>query len=120
ILFLDGIDRIGGPQRNIVIDLLNAIFSATASRWKVVATLRDTGIEPLRNWLPTDLTDAHGTGSVSVSSLNDEEAQALAHDMPSLRPLLFGNLKVRDIARRPFFAAVLVKTGAVTTGNEAF
>lgn len=120
ILFLDGIDRIGGPQRNIIIDLLNAMFSATASLWKVVATLRDTGIEPLRNWLPTGLTDAHGAGSVSVSSLNDEEAQALAHDMPSLRPLLLGNLKVRDIARRPFFAAVLVKAGAVTTGNEAF
>lgn len=109
ILFLDGIDRIGGPQRNIVIDLLNAMFSVPDCRWKVVATLRDTGIEPLRNWLPPSVTNAVGIGSISVSSLNDSEALILARRMPSLQPLLFGNPKIRDIARRPFFAAVLVK-----------
>ena len=39
-----------------------------------------------------------------------DEADALADKMPNLRPLLFGAAGVREIARRPFFAAVLARS----------
>lgn len=44
--------------------------------------------------------------------LNDEEAEVLAEQHPALKPLLFGVTAVRDISRRPFFAAVLADQAA--------
>ncbi|MCD9026608.1 ATP-binding protein [Luteimonas sp. BDR2-5] len=118
ILFLDGIDRIGGPQRNIVIDLLNAMFADPDSPWKVVATLRDTGIEPLRNWLPQAAV-GQGIGSVEIPAFNDAEAEALSSQQPALRPLLLGNPRIRAIARRPFFASVLARAASHADGSGA-
>ena len=48
-----------------------------------------------------------GIGDVSVTYLNDAEAEDLAKAKPALRSLLFGAPAVREIARRPFFASVL-------------
>lgn len=118
ILFLDGIDRINGARRNIVVDLLNTMFAAPDSPWRVIATLRDTGIEPLRTWLP-QAAIGRGVGSLEVLAFDDAEAEALSAEQPSLRPLLLGNPKLQAVARRPFFASVLAKAAPSETGAEA-
>lgn len=118
ILFLDGIDRINGARRNIIVDLLNTMFAAPDNPWRVVATLRDTGIEPLRTWLP-QAAIGRGIGSVEVPAFDDTESEALSAQQPSLRPLLLGNPKLQAVARRPFFASVLAKTTPTAAGADA-
>jgi hypothetical protein len=115
VLFIDGIDRVEVEHRGILLDLLNTIHSSQLlSGWCVVTTVRDTGMEPLRTWLPARLFSS-GVRTLTIDSFDDEEAEALAQAMPALRPLLFGNDSVRAVVRRPFFAAVLAKE--VDTSN---
>lgn len=118
ILFLDGIDRINGVRRNVIVDLLNTMFAAPDSPWRVIATLRDTGIEPLRTWLP-QAAIGDRVGSVEVPAFDDAEAETLSEQQPSLRPLLLGNPRLQAIARRPFFASVLAKTAPDEAGTDA-
>ncbi|PPS48204.1 ATP-binding protein [Pseudomonas syringae] len=110
LLLIDGLDRIAPEQRSIVTDLFGQLLTnPTLSNWRVVATARDAGIEPLRNWVPPVLL-ASGVGYVDVENLTDEEASLLANSLPALQPLLIGgNERVRILARRPFFAAVLAR-----------
>lgn len=109
VLFVDGIDRVEVQHRGIVLDLMNTIHSSPLlSGWCVVATVRDTGMEPLRTWLPARLFSS-GVRTLTVDSFDEGEAEALAQAMPALRPLLFGSDSVRAVVRRPFFAAVLAK-----------
>lgn len=110
-VFIDGLDRIAPVPRAIVTDLLGQLLTNPAlSDWRVVATARDAGIEPLRNWVPPSLLASGGVGYVDVENLTDEEARSLADSLPALRPLLTGgNERVRTLARRPFFAAVLAR-----------
>jgi len=110
-LLVDGLDRIAPEQRAIVTDLLGQLLTnPTLADWRVVATARDAGIEPLRNWVPPALFAGGGVGYVDVENLTDEEASSLADSLPALRPLLTGgNERVRALARRPFFAAVLAR-----------
>ncbi|PTT19391.1 hypothetical protein DBR12_12400 [Acidovorax sp. HMWF029] len=108
-LFVDGIDRVEVEHRGIVLDLLNTVHSSPLlPGWCVVATVRDTGMEPLRTWLPARLFSS-GVRTITVDSFDDGEAEALAQAKPALRPLLFGSDSVRAVVRRPFFAAVLAK-----------
>lgn len=110
-MLIDGLDRIAPEQRAIVTDLFGQLLTNPAlSDWRVVATARDAGIEPLRNWVPPALLASGGVGYVDVENLTDEEASSLADSLPALRPLLIGgNERVRTLARRPFFAAVLAR-----------
>lgn len=109
VLFVDGIDRVEVEHRGILLDLLNTIHSSPLlSGWCVVATVRDTGMEPLRTWLPGCLFSS-GVRTLTIDSFDDGEAEALAQAKPALRPLLFGSDPVRAVVRRPFFAAVLAK-----------
>jgi len=110
-LLIDGLDRIAPEQRAIVTELLGQLLTNPAlSDWRLVATARDAGIEPLRNWVPPALFASGGVGYVDVENLTDEEADSLAESLPALRPLLTGgNERVRALARRPFFAAVLAR-----------
>ncbi len=110
-VLIDGLDRIAPEQRSIVTDLLGQLLTNPAlADWRVVATARDAGIEPLRNWVPPALLASGGVGYVDVENLTDEEANSLADSLPALRPLLTGgNERVRTLARRPFFAAVLAR-----------
>ena len=110
-MLIDGLDRIAPEQRAIVTDLLGQLLTNPAlSDWRVVATARDTGIEPLRNWVPPALLASGGVGYVDVENLTDEEARLLADSLPALQPLLTGgNERARTLARRPFFAAVLAR-----------
>lgn len=110
-LLIDGLDRIAPEQRAIVTDLLGQLLTnPSLADWRVVATTRDAGIEPLRNWVPPALLASDGVGYVDVNNLTDEEASLLADSLPALRPLLTGgNERVRTLARRPFFAAVLAR-----------
>lgn len=111
VLFIDGLDRIDRAQRGIVTDLLRAIEgSALLAGWKVVATLRDSGIEPVRTWLP-QLIDGGRVASVRIDALDDAEAGELAAARPELMPLLFGIEPVRTLVRRPFFAKILDDAG---------
>jgi len=111
LLLIDGLDRIAPEQRSIVTDLLGQLLTnPTLSNWRVVATARDAGIEPLRNWVPPALLAGSGVGYVDVKNLTDEEASSLADSLPALQPLIIGgNERVRSLARRPFFAAVLAR-----------
>ena len=69
-------------------------------------TVRDTGMEPVRIWLPARLFAASAK-AVEVTELDDQEAKALAAERPALPNLLFGSVQVSAIVRRPFFASVL-------------
>ena len=117
ILFIDGIDRVRPDQQGIVIDLVNAIHgNPNLSHWKVLVSSRDQGLEAFRAWFPTAMYTSNGIGDVIVKPFSDEEAEKLAQSKPHLRKVLFGSLTVQDIARRPFFAAVLVRS--VPEGTE--
>jgi|TARA_R100000322_G_scaffold169672_2_gene142494 hypothetical protein len=109
VLFIDGIDRIRPDQRHIITDLIRAIESEPSlQHWKVLASSRDQGLEAYRAWFPQSIYSEMGMGSVSVSGFSDDEAELLAKSKPNLRSLLFSpSSAVEQIARRPFFAAVL-------------
>ncbi|NKE65574.1 ATP-binding protein [Ramlibacter sp. RBP-2] len=111
VLFIDGLDRIAPQQRAVVTDLLGQILGSPAlASWRIVATARDAGIEPLRNWVPPALIADSGVGYVDVQDLSDGEAAGLVARLPALRPLLIGgDDRVRALARRPFFASVLAR-----------
>ncbi|RWM76525.1 MAG: ATP-binding protein [Mesorhizobium sp.] len=120
ILFIDGIDRIEMQHQGIIVDLLNVILrSPLLSDWKIVATARDNGIEPLRTWLPPELLAGDGVGTIEIGGFNDAESKALANAIPALHPLLFGEDRVRENARRPFFAEVLARTIAQSPNQTA-
>ncbi|MBR0828529.1 ATP-binding protein [Bradyrhizobium manausense] len=117
ILFIDGIDRIRPDQQGIVTDLVNAIHgNPNLSHWKVAASSRDQGLEAFRAWFPAAMYANTGIGDVIVKPFSDEEAEKLAQSKPHLRKVLFGSPAVQDIARRPFFAAVLARS--VPEGTE--
>src|SRR5262249_28560403 len=108
VLCIDGIDRIKPSPRKIVLDLLHMLETdAALAHWKVLATSRDQGLEAFRAWIPVRFYRDTGIGDVSVTYLNDVEAEDLAKAKPALRSLLYGVPAVREIARRPFFASVL-------------
>lgn len=107
ILFIDAIDRIEKEHQSVILDVIRAIVeSPLLDNWRVVVSLRDTGIEVLRNWLGNFL-DVLKVETLGVGQLSDEEAETLAKAKPHLRPLLFGSDQVQEIVRRPFFVKVL-------------
>ena len=109
ILFIDGIDRIKPNQKGIIIDILRAIeANESLSNWKVLASSRNQGLEAYRTWFPAAFYGDTGIGDVSIEPFSNDEAEALTKEKPSLRKLLFG--PVAEIARRPFFAAVLAQS----------
>ena len=119
-VYIDGIDRIEKAHQAIILDVLRTIFGASAfDSWRVVATLRDTGIEPLRNWLG-DVLDKNGVRTIDVSALDDDEAEELAKAKPQLRGLLFGPTPVQDIVRRPFFAKIMAQAYGSAATETAF
>ncbi|MGX9443834.1 NACHT domain-containing protein [Nitrobacteraceae bacterium UC4446_H13] len=117
ILFIDGIDRIRPDQQGVVLDLVNKIHAEPdLSHWKVLVSSRDQGLEAFRAWFPPAMYANTGIGDVTVTPFSDDEAEQLAQSKPHLRKLLFGNPAVQDIARRPFFAAVLAHS--IPEGTE--
>lgn len=107
ILCIDAIDRVEKEHQPVILDLIRAIVeSPLLDNWRVVVSLRDTGIEVLRNWLG-DFLDVLKVEALGVDQLSDEDAETLANAKPHLRPLLFGSAQVQEIVRRPFFAKVL-------------
>lgn len=119
-LYIDGIDRIERKHQPIILDLIHAILETPElDNWRIVVSLRDSGIEPLRNWLGKAL-DSTGVSTVDVNALDDIEADLLARAKPHLRSLLFGAPEVREIVRRPFFAKVLDQTFGSVAGDDAF
>jgi hypothetical protein len=119
-LYIDGIDRIEKQHRPIIRDVVGAILSSPLlDNWKIVLSLRDTGIEPLRNWLG-DLLSTTSIGTLDVGALDDEESAELGKAKPHLHGLLFGPKQVREIVRRPFFAKVLNQNFTFSAGDAAF
>ena len=120
-LFIDGIDRVTKEHQGIILDLVRTILkSPECDNWRIVHfSPRDTGIQPLRNWLG-ELLDASGIATVEVGSLDDDEAEALAQAKPPLRLLLFGLEPAKSIVRRPFFAKILAQTAAPTDSAPSF
>lgn len=119
-LYIDGIDRIEKEHQAIVLDVLRTVLNSDAlGDWKIVVSLRDTGVEPLRIWL-AEILNSVRIGTTRVDALDDTEAEALAKAKPTLRPLLFGPAPVRDIVRRPFFAKVLCQSFATQGSGPPF
>ena len=107
ILFIDAIDRVGKEHQPIILDVIRTIVgSRLLDDWRIVVSLRDTGIEVLRNWLG-EFLDVLKVEMLDIGQLTEEEAEILAIAKPHLRPLLFGSAQVQEIVRRPFFAKVL-------------
>jgi len=107
VLYIDAVDRVEKEHRPVVPDVLRTIMeSPLLDNWRILVSLRDSGIELVRNWM-SDALDAVVSESVTVEPLNDEESAILAESKPHLQPLLFGQPHVREIVRRPFFAKIL-------------
>lgn len=107
ILFIDAIDRIEKEHQPVILELFRTIVeSRLLENWRIVVSLRDAGIELLRNWLG-ELLRLVTFDTLEVNELNDDESEILAIAKPHLRPLLFGGATVRAIVRRPFFAKIL-------------
>jgi hypothetical protein len=111
ILFIDGIDRVRPDQKGIITDILREIEASDhLTNWKVLASSRDQGLEAYRAWFPASFYCGTGIGDVSIGGFSDDEATALVEDKPNLQRLLFGPPSIREIARRPFFVAVLARS----------
>ena len=107
VLYLDAIDRLDSSYQPLIREILSAISSDDdLGNWKVVVSLRDTGIEALQLWLG-DILNRARFGTMEVDLLSDEEAESLGEKKPHLRGILFGAEEVRKIVRRPFFAKIL-------------
>jgi hypothetical protein len=119
-LVVDGLDRIAVPNRGIVIDVVNTILqSPTLASWRIIASLRDSGSEHLRTWLPDGLFSQGGVSIIDVESFDNDEAEELLERLPRLRSLLFAtDERVRKIARRPFFANVLARSMRAGNATE--
>lgn len=112
IVFIDGIDRVSENSKPIIEDLIRTIFNTPdLDNWKIVTTLRDTGLEPLKVWMGDLLKDTN-IQTINIDLLNDDECLALAQQIPSIQKLLFSDNKVKEIIRRPFFAKVLTNLKA--------
>ncbi|EPF6236989.1 ATP-binding protein [Acinetobacter baumannii] len=112
IVFIDGIDRVSENSKPIIEDLIRTIINAPdLDNWKIVTTLRDTGLEPLKIWIGALLKNTI-IQTVNVELLNDDECLALAQQIPSIQKLLFSDNKVKEIIRRPFFTKVLTNLKA--------
>ncbi|BBI67475.1 hypothetical protein PKHYL_16660 [Psychrobacter sp. KH172YL61] len=103
ILFIDGIDRVDNQHRPIIEELISLILNdPLLIKWKIVVTLRETGLEPLRTWLGSVLKQA-SIGNVTVNKLDDNEANILSTQFPNLRSLLFSSSEnVKHVTRTPF------------------
>ncbi|MCI5194472.1 MAG: ATP-binding protein [Candidatus Electrothrix sp. AU1_5] len=120
IFFIDAIDRVEKEYQPVILDIIRTIVdSPILNNWRVIVSLRDTGIEVLRNWLGNFL-DALGVETIKVDQLNDEDAKELAKAKPHLRPLLFGAEQVKEIVRRPFFAKVLNQSYVADPNTPTF
>lgn len=120
ILFIDAIDRIEKEHQPVILDVILAIVeSPLLDNWRVVVSLRDTGIEVLRNWLG-EFLDVLKVETLSVGQLSNEEAETLAKAKPHLRALLFGSVQVEEIVRRPFFAKVLNQSYVANPSTTTF
>jgi hypothetical protein len=107
VLFIDAVDRVEKEHRPVVLDVLRTIMeSPLLDNWRILVSLRDSGIELVRNWM-SDVLEAVAPRSVTVEPLNDDEAKILAESKPHLKALLFGAAPVKEIVRRPFFAKIL-------------
>lgn len=107
ILFIDAIDRIEKEHQPVILELFRIIIeSPSLEDWRIVVSLRDTGIELLRNWLGEFLRLV-SLDTLEVNELDDNESEILASAKPHLRPLLFGGTTIQAIVRRPFFAKIL-------------
>lgn len=77
IVFIDGLDRVEVCNRGVVNDILNLLATDTElADWRVVVTLRDNGLEPLRNWLSPKWLQG-GATIVEIKPFSDEEAEFL-------------------------------------------
>ncbi len=111
ILFIDGIDRVKPDQKGIITDILRAIESNEhLSNWKVLASSRDQGLEAYRVWFPPAFYRDTGIGDVPIGPFSDNETEALTKEKSNIKRLLWGPAAVHEIARRPFFAAVLARS----------
>ncbi len=118
--YIDGVDRIERQHRPIVKDIISTIYASELLKdWRIVITLRDAGIEPLRNWL-SEVFRPEGFRTLEVAAFDEDEADALAEAKPHLRSLLFGERQVREIVRRPFFAKILDQNFGSSSGDASF
>ena len=120
VLFIDAIDRIDKAQWPIIIDVIRAIKkSQMLDKWRIVASLRDTGIEIFYDMV-SEYIDVMNVEILRIEQMNEEDAKFLAKNKPYLRSLLYDAKEVREIARRPFFAKILHKNYRPDFNTPAF
>ena len=91
IVFIDGLDRVEARNRGVINDILNLLATDTdLADWRVLATVPDNGLEPLRNWLSPKWLQAAPPSSRSNHS-------------PTRRRLL---LRLRGPVSRDCFSAI--------------
>ena len=93
----------------MISEILRALGAKNVSHTRNPRDLADQGLN-LPDMVPHSFYGGAGIGDVPIVPFTPDEADALADKMPNLRPLLFGAASVREIARRPFFAAVLARS----------
>ena len=60
--------------------------------------------------------------TVEIEPFDETESEQLAEAKPVIRPLLFGDERVREIARRPFFRGrprAIIARRSIWTGRTA-
>ena len=93
-------------------DILNLLATDTdLADWRVLATVRDNGLEPLRNWLSPKWLQAGAASSRSNHSPTRRRLLSRLRGRVS-KGLLFGNSRLQELTRRPFFMAVLARLSA--------
>ena len=118
VFFIDAIDRVEKKHQLVVLDVMRTIAeSPLLDDWRIVVSLRDSGIESLAIWTE-GLLNQFKIGTVDVNALSDDEAEVLAKEQPHLKNLLLGSPEVREVVRRPFFAKILSQGINVGAGDS--
>lgn len=119
IAFIDGLDRVSKENRGVVLDVIRSILTDDdLAEWRILVSLRSTSMETVSNWLGRLVAGA-SVRAIEVGALSDEDARLLVGKNVRLRDVLFGLPKIREIARRPFFARILAEDDAGDANREA-
>jgi hypothetical protein len=108
-LFIDNVDQIDDPSEWATLsDLLSTAAKTTG--WRVVVTA-GFGNDDWKTKLPDGLRDGD-VASLQISSISDEEAQALAQQNEALGVLLGSGHPAHGVARNLFYLSRMIELGA--------
>lgn len=111
VLFVDGAERIGSPGMWATIhDIIKAIAnSPAAKRWKIMITSRKNNLMHRQqvDFRKLDMVPV----TLEVGDFSDDELDALAERLPSLRQLVGKGSRARAVAKRPYLLRRMAESG---------